>query len=340
MCHNCLNCDPVLGCLECNSGKFGPYCTKNCSENCLNLTFCDRNGSCIKGCVDGWFGSHCDMKCSIENCVKCTSSSSMVFCENCGKGFYVDNEGQCKRCPSNCITCDNESICTHCKPTFTGTKCEEKCHINCVDGFCEIDGTCTYGCNNSKHGVGCIENCKENCVHCFNENNCTKCLPGFGGQICAVKCSKNCINCRYNHVCESCKPGFYGIYCGNMCPDQCLTCDSEYFCTSCRDGWSGNLCQCSANCHNDECEDNGKCLNGCKDSFYGDYCTASCPSKNCLKCDQFSGNCTQCSKGLYGINCSEKCTGSCLETMCNMTGACLDGCTDGFAGVMCTESRE
>lgn len=53
-----------------------------------------------------------------------------------------------------------------------------------------------------------------------------------------------------------------------------------------------------------------------------------------------SGNCTECSKGLYGINCTERCSGSCLGTTCNMTGACLHGCEDGFDGNECTKISE
>lgn len=52
------------------------------------------------------------------------------------------------------------------------------------------------------------------------------------------------------------------------------------------------------------------------------------------------GNCIVCFKGLYGINCIEKCSGLCLESMCDMIGVCFDGCMDGFIGVMCIESCE
>lgn len=341
-CQNCNNnCDPVNGCIICATGFYGANCQETCPEGCRDRK-CDKNsGICLNGCIDRYMGDNCNRNCSIENCATCIiSGSSDVSCASCNMGYYMNyTYSHCMKCPSNCITCENESKCTGCKPSFSGERCSDDCNKNCVDGLCEINGTCTYGCNNSKYGAGCSKNCSLNCMHCYNKYGCEKCLPGFYGSTCEGKCNDQCFNCTF-YVCEVCKPGFYGSLCDGNCPSQCLTCDSEDFCTSCRDGWSGRLCQCSENCKNENCDDDGICQSECKDSYYRERCDVPCPSKDCLKCDQLSGNCTECSKGKHGINCTEKCSWSCLGRSCNMTGACLQGCEMGFVGRECTEIRK
>lgn len=332
-------CEKINGqCFNCLPGTFGTNCSESCSKNCLPAlpSVCGRNGDCISGCMDGWLGPQCDRKCSIENCVECDFKLSDIYCETCNVGFYLNNgEGKCVKCPSNCATCENESICTRCLPNFTGEQCKGECNVHCVDNLCNIDGTCTNGCNNSKYGVGCSENCSLNCMHCYEKYSCKKCLPGFyktGYYTCRGTCPVQCFNCTSAYNCDACKPGFYGNQCGYNCNPQCLTCESGDSCFSCKDGWSGHLCQCSEHCENEDCDNHGICLSGCNGSYYGERCDVPCPSKDCQRCDQMSGNCTLCSKGLYGINCTEKCSGSCLGSACDMT--CLQGCEDGKA---CTE---
>lgn len=345
-CGGSKTCDKNNGvCSECDHGSFGPNCTQQCSKNCLTDTssVCNKNGTCISGCVDGWFGLQCDKQCPIENCEKCNLLSTGFSCEICNVGNYLDNgqeNRKCVKCPTRCVRCDSKLRCTKCVPNFYGQQCQNECNINCVGGLCDFDGTCTYGCNNSRHDVGCTKDCRAKCLHCYDKNNCTKCFSGYYGRYCTRNCHKNCFNCTSYPNCEICKPGFFGNQCGDSCRPQCLTCDSGDSCTSCRDGWSGRLCQCSENCKNEDCDDHGICQSGCNGSYYGGRCVLPCPSNDCQRCDQTSGNCTECSKGRYGINCTEKCSGSCLERSCDMTGACLKGCNDGLNGPLCTKTRE
>ena len=327
-------------CFECSSGRFGPNCSEVCSNNCLQPDACLRNGNCLNGCVDGWIGPRCDTQCSVQNCKICIESSGQVSCEICNDGYFLDNTGGCQKCPSNCVSCKNDSICNQCIPGFKGSLCNEKCNTNCIDGLCSIDGSCTYGCSNAKYGIGCGRECEDNCVHCFSKDNCTKCLQGFYGLYCTFTCQNNCYNCSGYWICGSCKAGFYGSSCSERCPKECETCESPDRCSSCRKGWSGPLCKCSENCSQEACGNDGKCLSGCKDSFYGDYCNVTCPSGECQKCDQSSGNCTLCSKGFYGSNCKQQCSSTCVETACDMTGECLQGCKENFSGVMCAEKRK
>ncbi|XP_078316648.1 uncharacterized protein LOC144620309 [Crassostrea virginica] len=286
------SCNKNTGnCFACSYGRFGQNCTEVCSTNCLQPGACLRNGNCVNGCVAGWIGSRCDMQCSVQNCEKCIESSGQISCEICNKGYFLDNTGGCQKCPSNCVSCKNDSKCNQCIPGFKGSFCNEECNTNCIDGLCSIDGSCTYGCNNARYGIGCGRECRDNCVQCFNGNNCTECLPGFYGLYCQRTCKNNCYNCSRDSVCESCKAGLYGRSCSERCPKKCETCESPDRCSSCKNSWSGPLCQCHENCEKEPCGENGKCLSGCKNSFYGDYCNVTCPSVECQKCDQSSGIC-------------------------------------------------
>ncbi|XP_078316646.1 uncharacterized protein LOC111119289 isoform X1 [Crassostrea virginica] len=278
-------------CSECSSGRFDPS-TEVCSTNCLQTSVCLRNGDCLNGCVNGWIGPRCDMQCSVANCEKCMESSDQVTCEICNDGYFLDNTRGCQKCPSNCVSCENDLRCNQCIPGFIGSLCNEECNTNCIDGLCSVDGSCTYGCNNAKYGIGCGRECRDNCVHCFSKDNCTKCLPGFYGLYCQKTCENNCYKCTgYSWNCGSCKAGFYGMYCSEHCPEDCETCESPDRCSSCKNSLSGPLCQCHENCEKEPCGENGKCLSGCKDSFYGDYCNVTCPLPRCQKCDQSSGMC-------------------------------------------------
>ncbi|XP_062589901.1 multiple epidermal growth factor-like domains protein 10 isoform X3 [Saccostrea cucullata] len=326
-------CDKDTGrCDECGAGKYGENCTQFCSKNCISGT-CRRDGECIGGCKEGWLGLICSMECSENYCSECILSDSAVLCSRCDDGYFLDTENKCQSCSSNCLSCESELKCTRCKPTFTGNLCEE-CSKYCIDHLCYMDGICASGCKNRKYGVGCSSACNAYCEHCYDEYNCTQCLPGYYGRNCSFSCSYQNCYCTLQKNCLSCNPGFYGKHCQNSCPPNCLTCNAFDYCTSCRGGWSGRICQCNVNCK-DESGDNGKCVNGCKGSFYGDYCNASCPVENCQKCDQKSGNCTRCSDGRYGIKCGLYCSKNCVGKLCDIEGGCLQGCEEGFTGGNC-----
>lgn len=48
---------------------------------------------------------------------------------------------------------------------------------------------------------------------------------------------------------------------------------------------------------------------------------------------------TKCTKGSFGVNCSEECVGYCRDNnLCNhVTGLCDNGCASGWTGYMCDE---
>ncbi|XP_056019220.1 neurogenic locus notch homolog protein 1-like isoform X1 [Ostrea edulis] len=199
-----------------------------------------------------------------------------------------------------------------CSTGTYGYLCDKTC-VKCMDNQCDgFTGVCIKGCKSGWYGDRCDVECPSDCESgsCASGNNCTRCLPGYHGIFCNGNCFKNCYNCTSgSYDCEACKPGFYGSYCQYDCSSKCLTCDSADSCTSCRESWSGSSCQCNSKCA-DGCGNNGKCWNGCNGSFYGDYYDIPCPSDSCEKCDQKLGNCTECTKGRYGIHCDMDCIGS------------------------------
>jgi hypothetical protein len=40
-------------------------------------------------------------------------------------------------------------------------------------------------------------------------------------------------------------------------------------------------------------------------------------------------------KGYYGDKCLAACNTTCLNSTCGYDGTCLNGCTDGWAGLFC-----
>ena len=45
----------------------------------------------------------------MDNCVKCNSGSN---CLECKPGFYP--KGACYKCPSTCLECISEKVCSRC----------------------------------------------------------------------------------------------------------------------------------------------------------------------------------------------------------------------------------
>ncbi|WAR15931.1 hypothetical protein MAR_030525 [Mya arenaria] len=100
--------------------------------------------------------------------------------------------------------------------------------------------------------------------------------------------------------------GFYlcgGTRCDSNCTD-CDTSESSGSCRNCRDGFYPSHSYCLGN----ECKrENGVCLNGCRDGYFGTICDQEC-SKRC--------------RNNSGV-------------ICNIDGACLGGCVEGYFGKRC-----
>jgi hypothetical protein len=137
-------------------------------------------------------------------------------------------------------------------------------------------------------------------------------------------------------VCTKCQNISNCLQCGVT--NEILTCDI------CNVGFVsiGSSCEalkCSEGCY-DKCDENGNCIDGCKDGYTGLLCTYRC-FENCIKCMQTIPTiCKTCSDGYYTQSCNQKCNQNCkvdlgMPTCSIKDGSCMNGCNRGFSGVQC-----
>ncbi|XP_048508975.1 laminin subunit alpha-1 [Athalia rosae] len=149
--------------------------------------------------------------CEIETgyCLNCTENTNGERCELCTDSFYGHPDiGGCKSCPcphadkrfsSTCeIHSDTDVVC-HCKPGYTGNKCE-KCSYGYFGAPAVPGGSCVP-CNCNEAGSSGDE-CDEVTGQC-------NCRPGSTGRDCS-----QCTRPRHvfiDHVCTSCNDNCTGI---------------------------------------------------------------------------------------------------------------------------------
>ena len=253
--------------LDCREGFFGEVCEHTCSEQCKTIGCDINNGSCE--CEVGYAGNPCT-KCP-ENC-DATGCNDDFHCYTCKPGFYgdfcnktcskhcVDNkcnrDGRCnctvgygghpcEACPKNCSDagCNEHLICHECDPGFYGDYCNLTCSINCINGTCNRNGSCT--CKKGFTGLGCCPvNCKGDC----NDTNfvCLSCMDGYHGDFCNKTCPDNCTSgcSRDGKKCKSCELRHWGPLCEKDCPEQCSSqCDQNKGTCPCNPGFVGRQCQ-------------------------------------------------------------------------------------------------
>lgn len=339
---NCMKCSKDTGsCLECVRGRYAEDCSKMCL-NCLKDD-CQVTGECLFGCKEGWFGSHCDQRCT-EGCSKCSNSDSCEECfiqetllngkcySPCSKCFHgmCSSDRKCKQgcvdgwhgakcdlpCPAECSKCNSSVSCDACLQGFEleGSKCISTCK-NCKDQLCSADGVCDKGCKEGWFGAKCIEKCVENCISCADGLNCDKCISGY--QLLENRCVAGCGFCLQDKCdlagnCHlGCKEGHHGPQCIELCPKGCRTCDSTERCSSCSRGFNMVNFKCVAFCENcDSCQ---------RDEETG------------------VSSCVTCKEGFYAKNgVCQKCSSTCKNSACERTTAqCLEGCIEGWTGLLC-----
>jgi len=188
---------------------------------------------------------------------------------------------------SNCSDCNYKYYGSNC------TSCTADCHYNghCNDGT-SGDGTCLCDANWDK-----ISNCSS-CIANWNVSvYCRDCVTGRYGPSCSNDCT---INCNKH---GNCKDGIHGD--GTcFCYDKGFTDESN--CSACHVGYYGPSCLvCNRDCNN-----HGKC----NDSISGD---GTC---NCATGWNKTGDCYDCTSGIYGTACNFTC-----EVDCSGHGHCNDG---------------
>lgn len=112
--------------------------------------------------------------------------------------------------------------------------------------------------------------------------------------------------------------GYWGTDCTQVCSTNCL-----------QDSNNNRVCS----------YEEGKCLIGCKSTFYGDQCDSLC-SPRCRDqlCTNFRDSCNlNCADGYYGATCSGTCSPHCAgQGRCNPdNGTCFEGCEIGYYGPRC-----
>ncbi|XP_067677283.1 multiple epidermal growth factor-like domains protein 10 isoform X2 [Haliotis asinina] len=248
----------------------------------------------------------------------------------CTAGMYGPD------CTRNCSS-------RHCK-VFSST-CD---HITgtcpaggCQDGWMGVD--CTIACGSGTYGANCAGNCSSRhckmsstaCNHISGACSGDGCQAGYKGTDCTTVCAYGTYgaNCAENCSSRHCKTS--STACGHIrgaCSDD-----------GCVDGWMGI-----------------DCTRVCASGTYGANCTGNCSSRHCkmssTSCDHIRGACPNgecedgwmgtdcttallnCPGGRYGPGCKEVCSSRNCKTpspMCDVTGACTDGCREGWQNADC-----
>ena len=154
--------------------------------------------------------------------------------------FFHKRTNTCLTCPSNCLTCKNNTECLTCKKNeiLINSKCE-KCQEPCIRCIKTVN-TC-LSCSSedlfdSKNN-NCLKKCekkKKNCETCnYKNGNCAKCEFGYILKnnecflnLCKVK---NCQICESVYTCKKCKMGFIEEkgFC-EICKRNCKICPVGY----------------------------------------------------------------------------------------------------------------
>ncbi|XP_053379801.1 multiple epidermal growth factor-like domains protein 10 [Mercenaria mercenaria] len=327
--------------------------------------------TCTKGCIDGYRGARCYIKCA-SNCKACDKNNASN-CTKCHDDFLIGNGTTCtKECLARCKSCSDFNVCTECQPGFYNTantsNCPHTCPSMCEECSSSHDcSTCAVGRYNgheydSPHGLllnNCTYKCNAQCRDCISYRNCTICVKGMYGYDCQQKCSEGCTQgrceqetgqclCKKHFTgdrCSDCVTGKYGNFCEIACPLNCKnnSCDRQ----------SG---YCSFGCESDNFT--GQTCTECTDGKYGDICNKTCPyhckgsvcnrqNGKCCKANYNGPKCDECVTGQYGPKCSEICPHNCDSGKCgNISGYCFkckgnyfgnicDKCKIGFYGITC-----
>ena len=140
----CLDmvCDKTIGvCLKgCRHGYYlsGEDCTQ-CPDQC---TRCTDSNQCTL-CISGYYGRNCQDVCA-SSCRNLHCEKELGTClEGCVEGYFLD-DNTCISCPPRCNSCDDWFTCSACKTGFWGYQCREDCPNTCVRCAVE-DGQCLSG---------------------------------------------------------------------------------------------------------------------------------------------------------------------------------------------------
>jgi hypothetical protein len=159
-CATCVDNRPSV-CRSCfsRSALVGSTCVQDLScNNFNNCTSCGQGNGYIL------VGANCLRCANIPNCVQCRPTNSRK-CSLCATGFYINDDDTCSSCPSSCVSCISNRVCTGCAEGFTFPegftkgqclKCTSPCQTcygaqtyctSCVGGFTKVGWKCQSNLN-------------------------------------------------------------------------------------------------------------------------------------------------------------------------------------------------
>eukprot|EP00747_Dinoflagellata_sp_TGD_P183540 gnl/TRDRNA2_/TRDRNA2_38477_c0_seq1.p1 gnl/TRDRNA2_/TRDRNA2_38477_c0~~gnl/TRDRNA2_/TRDRNA2_38477_c0_seq1.p1 ORF type:complete len:654 (+),score=85.98 gnl/TRDRNA2_/TRDRNA2_38477_c0_seq1:108-2069(+) len=301
----------------------------HCGLSCSGHGKCnDATGTCE--CVDGWYGSTCDMKKCPDDC----SSNGVCISGHClcGPGFFGES-CQHQRCPDDC---SGHGYCfggrCQCTGNWGGPSCEERAHsgtmiafklpkkLPALKGFTKAthssvrtgsNGRCEGNCNG--HG---------DCKLGLNGWGC-QCHDGYSGPDCSDFCPDACHgNGDCIHGSCLCIAGFAGASCATpTCCSGHGSCSHGDGTCVCDEGWVGEECSLEQTCLDPLCSGHGVCTRGT--CFCGPgYTGPTCADQNKVSVvDVFKATIPKCPNECSGH-------GTC------MTGWC--SCKAGYNGTDCS----
>ena len=284
----CLICDPTCktcsgssnNCLTCVKGL--EY-HQNEEEKCV--TDCDLGSVPVDGVCKACTQKDCEI-CKIDNLDYCLQPkypnpvhNGTVF-DHCPEGTFLESEGQCKSCKTNCRSCQNSNGCFECNEGFYLK--DNECVSQCGNGYV-----------NDESNKKCHE-CSPSCLQCkLDDNECCTVCPVSQFLLnceCFDTCPEKYWSDYENKLCKTCED----LNC-KICSNKGKTCDK------CSNGYVLNSE--GTKCIPAPCPDGTLLVNGqCK----------SCLVNNCTNCPIITSICATCEKGKILIN-EYKCSDTCPE---------------------------
>eukprot|EP01022_Parablepharisma_sp_SALTPOND_P019463 TRINITY_DN331_c0_g1_i1.p1 TRINITY_DN331_c0_g1~~TRINITY_DN331_c0_g1_i1.p1 ORF type:complete len:820 (-),score=27.01 TRINITY_DN331_c0_g1_i1:1300-3759(-) len=254
---NCQYMTITQGCTNCLNGYYltsDNACEKG-PDNCYiatNQTHCAR-------CLDGYYLDSTSTSCvsTLENCASISLSGGNPICTLCKVGYYLDiSTKTCKKCTlSNCLACTSASTCVACATGYVLSS-NNNC-IPCLVTHCSVCSfnttcdTCMPGFFWNETIMECTT-CAANCAGCVSYTNCTICNEYYyvNSERECSKCPNGCL-CVDQDRCKGCSDGYFltSNFTCESCSQACKTCSGagEDKCTSCHEGQELKLdgkCEC------------------------------------------------------------------------------------------------
>ena len=232
--------------------------------------------------------------------------------EECGDGFYIDSNRECKDCGKGCKTCTSPFSCSACFDTslspISGT-CEKRCppstilnangECACTLGVLTASG-CSSSCPPGTYNLNRVcQPCSYPCATCAGSSTtCLSCATGFtyisGERRCVAQ--SNCNYGQFENAQGNCVPiCSNGVFYKTAC---IVSCPSGF-----RNNGFGGCVESSSNiCQSGLFQQGTNCVSVCSNGYFTNMqqrICEPCPA-NCQTCSS-PNQCTICSNG-FGLN--------------------------------------